>query len=55
MTETKKSKNPFIAAAKATAANPKVPAVRTAPVQKARSGAQVQGNRPAKKSAGRGR
>jgi hypothetical protein len=58
MTEEKKSKNPFIAAAQAaknSAANPSVPNARTAQVQKAKFGAQVQGNKPAKKSAGRGR
>jgi hypothetical protein len=58
MTEQKKSRNPFIAAAQAaknSAANPSIPGARTAPVQKARFGAQVQGNKPAKKSAGRGR
>jgi len=58
MTEEKKSKNPFIAAAQAaknSAANPSVPGVKTAQVQKAKFGAQVQGNKPAKKSAGRGR
>lgn len=54
--EAKKSKNPFINlanAAKAVAANPKVPGTTTAQVQKAK--AQVSTNKPAKKSAGRGR
>jgi hypothetical protein len=58
MTETKKSKNPFINAAnaaKASAANPKVPGSKTAQVQQAKFGTQVQGNKPAKRSAGRGR
>jgi hypothetical protein len=58
MTEQKKSKNPFVNAAnaaKAVATNPKVPGTKTAQVQTAKAGAQVQGNRPAKRSAGRGR
>ena len=58
MTEEKKSKNPFIAAAmaaKAAAANPKVPGSKTAQVQQAKHGNQVSINKPAKKSAGRGR
>ena len=58
MTEEKKSKNPFIAAAmaaKASAANPKVPGTKTAQVQSAKFGAQGHGNKPAKRSAGRGR
>ena len=56
--EAKKSKNPFINAAnaaRAVAANPKVPATTTAQVQKAKSTAKVSTNKPAKKSAGRGR
>lgn len=56
--EAKKSKNPFINAAnaaKAVAANPKVPGTTTAQVQKAKSTAKVTTNKPAKKSAGRGR
>ena len=56
--EAKKSKNPFINAAnaaKAVAANPKVPGTKTAQVQKAKSTAKVSTNKPAKKSAGRGR
>jgi hypothetical protein len=58
MTEIKKSKNPFINmanAAKAVAANPKVPGSKTAQVQAAKHGGQVSTNKPAKKSAGRGR
>lgn len=58
MTEQKKSKNPFINmanAARAVAANPKVPSTTTAQVQAAKSGSQVSTNKPAKKSAGRGR
>lgn len=58
MSEEKKSKNPFINlanAAKAAAANPKVPDAKTAQVQQAKYGNQVVANRPAKKSAGRGR
>lgn len=56
--EAKKSKNPFINmanAAKAVANNPKVPGSKTAQVQAAKSGSQVSTNKPAKKSAGRGR
>ena len=56
--DAKKSKNPFINAAnaaKAVAANPKVPGTKTAQVQKAKAGPQVSTNKPAKKSAGRGR
>ena len=56
--EQKKSKNPFINmanAARAVAANPKVPGSRTAEVQAAKAGNQVSINKPAKKSAGRGR
>jgi hypothetical protein len=56
--ESKKSKNPFINAAnaaKAVAANPKVPDTKTAQVQKAKSTAKVTTNKPAKKAAGRGR
>ena len=56
--EAKKSKNPFINAAnaaKAVAANPKVPGTKTAQVQRAKAGPQVSTNKPAKKSAGRGR
>ena len=58
MTEEKKSKNPFINdanAAKAAAANPRVLGAKTAQVQAAKHGGQVQGNKPAKRSAGRGR
>lgn len=58
MSEEKKSKNPFIAAAmaaKAAAANPKVPGSKTTAVQNAKFGGQVQTNKPAKRSAGRGR
>jgi len=42
-------------AAKAVAANPKVPGATTAQVQKAKAATQVSTNKPAKKSAGRGR
>ena len=58
MTEEKKSKNPFINAAnaaKAAAANPKVPGVKTNQVQQAKFGSQTTTNKPAKRSAGRGR
>ena len=56
--DAKKSKNPFINAAnaaRAVAANPRVPGSKTAQVQKAKAGPQVNTNKPAKKSAGRGR
>ena len=56
--DAKKSKNPFINAAnaaRAVAANPRVPGSKTAQVQKAKAGPQVSTNKPAKKSAGRGR
>ena len=58
MSEEKKSKNPFIAAAqaaKAAAANPSVPGSKTAQVQKVKAANQVKGNKPATRSAGRGR
>ncbi len=58
MNEPKKSKNPFINlanAARAAAANPRVPGSKTAQVQAAKYGNQVSGNKPAKRSAGRGR
>ena len=58
MNEQKKSKNPFINlanAAKAAADNPKVPSAKTAQVQQAKFGNQTQGNKPSKRSAGRGR
>ncbi len=54
----KKSKNPFINlanAARAAAGTPNVPGSKTAQVQAAKFGGQVQGNKPAKRSAGRGR
>ena len=56
--DAKKSKNTFINAAnaaRAVAANPRVPSTTTAQVQKAKSTAKVSTNKPAKKSAGRGR
>ena len=56
--EIKKSKNPFINAAnaaKAAAANPRVPADKTAKVQQAKFKDATVSNKPAKKSAGRGR
>jgi hypothetical protein len=55
MTEEKKSKNPFINAAKQAAANPKVPGVKTAQVQQAKFKNQVSGKKPTTRSAGRGR
>ena len=58
MNEEKKSKNPFINAAnaaKAAASNPKVPGTKTTQVQNAKFGNQVAGNKPSKRSAGRGR
>lgn len=54
MTEQKKSKNPFINAAKA-AAGSGVPNSRTAPVQQAKFKNQVTTNKPATRSTGRGR
>ena len=58
MSEEKKSKNPFINAAnaaKAAAGNPSVPGSKTSEVQKVKYGGQVQINKPARRSAGRGR
>lgn len=58
MTEEKKSKNPFIAAAmaaKAAATGAKLPPSKAAKIQQAKFGNQVGTNKPAKKSAGRGR
>jgi hypothetical protein len=58
MPEEKKSKNPFIAAAqaaKAAAGNPSVPGAKTNQVQQAKFHNQVQGKKPATRSAGRGR
>lgn len=57
MTEEKKSRNPFINAAnaaKAAAQNPKVPGAKTTQVQNAKFNSQTT-NKPAKRSAGRGR
>lgn len=55
MTEPKKSKNPFINAARNAAANPSVPGAKTAQVQKAKFKAPVMSAKPARKTAGRGR
>lgn len=58
MTEEKKSKNPFIAAAlaaKQSASNPSVPGSKTAQVQQAKFKTQVQAKKPTTRSAGRGR
>jgi hypothetical protein len=58
MTEEKKSKNPFIAAAlaaKAAAGNPSVPGSKTNQVQQAKMRNQVAGKKPTTRSAGRGR
>lgn len=58
MSEEKKSKNPFINAAnaaKAAAANPSVPESKTSQVQKVKANNQVKINKPATRSAGRGR
>lgn len=58
MTEEKKSKNPFINAAnaaKAAANNSKVPGTKATQVQHAKFGNQIAGNKPTKRSAGRGR
>lgn len=54
MTEEKKSKNPFIAAAMA-ADNPKVPGAKTAQIQQAKLKNQVTMKKPTTRSAGRGR
>jgi hypothetical protein len=55
MSEEKKSKNPFIAAAKAAANNPSVPGSTTAQVQQIKFKNQIQGKKPTTRSAGRGR
>lgn len=58
MTESKKSKNPFINAAnaaKAAAANPSVPGAVTNQVQQVKFKNQVSGKKPTTRSAGRGR
>ena len=58
MTEPKKSKNPFIAAAmaaKAVAGNPSVPGATTNKVQQTKFKNQVSGKKPTTRSAGRGR
>jgi hypothetical protein len=57
MTETKKSKNPFINAAnaaKAAANNPKVPGQKTGQVQQAKMKTQVSVNKPTSRKTGRG-
>lgn len=54
MTEEKKFKNPFVAAAMA-AKNPKVPGAKTAQVQQAKFKNQVTMKKPATRSTGRGR
>jgi hypothetical protein len=53
--EEKKSKNPFINAAKQVAANPKAPGSKTTVVQSAKARNQVTVNKPTTRSAGRGR
>ena len=58
MTEPKKSKNPFIAAAmaaKAVAGNPSVPGSTAGQVQQIKFKNQVSGKKPNTRSAGRGR
>ena len=58
MTEEKKSKNPFIAAAQAAktaAGQSKVPGAKTAQVQQAKFHNQIQSKKPTTRSAGRGR
>ena len=58
MTDSKLSKNPFIAAAmaaKAAATGTKLPPGKAAKIQNAKFGNQVSTNKPTKKSAGRGR
>jgi hypothetical protein len=54
-TEPKKSKNPFINAARSAAANPSVPGAKTTQVQKAKFKPAVMTAKPARKTAGRGR
>jgi len=57
MTEEKKSRNPFINAAnaaKAAAANPRVPASTSARVQQAKFKPQVSANKPTGRKTGRG-
>jgi hypothetical protein len=57
MTEKKPSKNPFINAAnaaKAAAANPRVPGQKTAQVQQAKFKNQVGANKPTSRKTGRG-
>ena len=57
MTEEKKSKNPFINAAnaaKAAAANPRVPGHKTNQVQQAKFKNQVSMNKPTSRKTGRG-
>ena len=55
MSEEKKSVNPFINAAKKSAENPKVPQSVTNQVQQVKFHNQVNNNKPAPRSAGRGR
>lgn len=58
MTDTNKSKNPFINlanAAKAVTENPRVPLDKQQQVQQAKFKNQIGSSKPAKKSAGRGR
>jgi hypothetical protein len=54
-TEPKKSKNPFINAARNAAVNPSVPGAKTTQVQKAKFKPAVMTAKPARKTAGRGR
>ena len=53
--EPKKSKNPFINAARNAAANPSVPSAKTTQVQKTKFKPAVITAKPARKTAGRGR
>jgi len=58
MSEEKKFKNPFIEAAKAAkaaAGTPNVPGSKAHQIQQAKYGTQVNSNKPARRSAGRGR
>lgn len=54
MTEEKKSKNPFIAAAMV-AKSPKVPGIKTQQVQQAKFKTQVSTKKPTARTTGRGR
>lgn len=55
MSEEKKSKNPFINAAKQVAQNPKVPGAKATQIQQAKFRSQISGNKPTHRATGRGR